>query len=260
MKSQVNLCINEVKARGYSVLPGFLDKESITSLRSILCRATIEHNNECRSPHDLDMVHNCHEYDLSLLSPYEHPLIVDILSGLLGNSYIVYAFQSSSLPGCGGTNYARRIHVDSPRIIPNYITNIGVIITLDDYSLFTGATEFFPNTYELTELPAYIATQPLDYAEPVICMPGSAIIFNARTFHREGINSSPDYRMSLTCNFCRCYMRQRFDFIRLAQSTGSILRMSEMQRKLLGYNVRIPSNLEQFYLPESQRLYKANQE
>ena len=258
MTSKVKSCIAEVLSRGYSLLPGLFDEDIVSSLRSSLVNATSVHNNNCRSVHDLDMVHNCHEHDMSLLSPYEHPLIVDAISRLLGHSYIIYAFQSSSLPGCGGTNYARRIYVDSPRLIPNYITNVGIIITLDEYSSYTGATEFFPNTFHSQELPPHIINKPQDYAKPIACKPGSAIIFNARTFHREGINSSPYYRMSLTCNFCRCYMRQRFDFIRLAQSTGSILKMSKLQRKLLGYDVRVPVNLDQFYLPEAQRMYKSS--
>ena len=85
-------------------------------------------------------------------------------------------------------------------------------------------------------------------------------MFNARTFHREGINYSNDYRHSLTTNFCRCYMRQRFDFVRMANASGSIFTMSESQRKLIGYDVRLPTSLDEFFMPEGKRLYKANQE
>ena len=34
---------------------------------------------------------------------------------------------------------------------------------------------------------------------------------------------------------------------------------NENIRRLLGFNVRVPSNIEEFNLPESERLYKTNQ-
>ena len=55
-------------------------------------------------------------------------------------------------------------------------------------------------------------------------------------------------------------MRQRFDFVRMAAASGSLLLMSESQRKLIGYDVRMPTSLDEFFMPEGKRLYKANQE
>ena len=203
------------------------------------------------------MMHNCHEESINFLEAYQHPCIVRCLSELLGDSYIIYAFQSSSLPP-NGTNFARRIHCDSPRLIKDYITNIGVILTLDNYSEQTGAIEFMPFSFD-TAIPPGEEDFEMS-SQKVFCDKGSIIIFNARTFHREGLNSTDTFRHSLTCNFCRCYMRQRFDFVRMAQASGSILQMTEQQRKLIGYNVRVPTSLDEFFLPPEKRLYLSGQE
>ncbi|MCP9890256.1 phytanoyl-CoA dioxygenase family protein [Cyanobium sp. Aljojuca 7D2] len=243
--------------KGFCVIENLFPEDEVYTLRKLLESAVEQHNQNLRSDTDRDMVHNCHEYSLKFIEPYQHPLIDDMLSQLLGYSYIIYAFQSSSLPP-NGSNYARRIHCDSSRVIENYVTNIGVIITLDDYTKESGPIEFLPQSFKSTSKPTsdIFASK----SEKIICNAGSCIIFNARTFHREGINHLSRYRHSLTCNFCRCYMKQRFDYVRMAEASGSILRMTCEQRKLIGYNVRVPTSLDEFFLPSNKRMYLPNQE
>jgi ectoine hydroxylase-related dioxygenase (phytanoyl-CoA dioxygenase family) len=90
------------------------------------------------------------------------------------------------------------------------------------------------------------------------CAAGDMIIFNARTVHAAGINTTQRTRHSLTINFCRSYMRQRFDFPRLVPREV-IDGLGEKGRRLIGMNVRMPTSLDEFYLPIEQRLYKPNQ-
>ena len=254
---KADLVANEVITRGFSCVPSLIAEKNVDFLREKLSNYNKIHNSNLRVDTDCDMVHNCHELSLEFLAAFQHPLIDECLKILLGHSYLIYAFQSSSLPPCGSNN-ARRIHCDSPRVIPNYITNVGAIIALDDYTKKTGAIEFLPNSFNLISPPTEHTF--VQESKQVICPSGSVILFNARTFHREGINFTHNYRHSLTVNFCRCYMRQRFDFVRMAAASGSLLLMSESQRKLIGYDVRMPTSLDEFFMPEGKRLYKANQE
>jgi hypothetical protein len=53
-------------------------------------------------------------------------------------------------------------------------------------------------------------------------------------------------------------MRQRFDYPRLV-GEEALAQIGETGRRFLGFNVRMPSSLEDYYLPESERLYKAGQ-
>lgn len=82
--------------------------------------------------------------------------------------------------------------------------------------------------------------------------------FNARTWHMGGVNQTDRPRHAVTMNVCRSYMRQRFDYPRLV-SPEIANQLGEVSRRFLGFNVRMPTSLEEYYLPEESRLYKANQ-
>lgn len=248
---------DEIMQKGFTLIPDAFSDLKIKNARTLLDKFNTIHNQNLRASSDRDMVHNCHELSIKFLELFESKIIDDTLSLLLGHSYLIYAFQSSSLPP-QGTNFARRIHCDTPRLIPGYITNIGVIISLDDYSPENGAIEFLPKSFEQTTLPS---TKQFElYSKKVLCPKGSIIIFNARNYHREGFNHSSVYRHSLTANFCRCYMRQRFDFVRMAQASSLMISLTENQRKLIGYNARMPTSLDEFFLPADKRMYLSGQE
>ncbi len=249
--------VEDVRDKGFFTVDSVFTSAEVLNLREQLDEVNRQSNLNVRSTQDLNMVHNCHEKSLDFLGAFEHPLIVSTLNELLGHSYIIYAFQSSTLPP-NATNSARRIHCDSPRLIQDYITNVGVIIALNDYTQNSGSIEFMPYSFRIDKPPS--DSEFVAKSKKVECREGSVIIFNARTFHREGINMTQSIRHSLTCNFCRCYMRQRFDFVRMAQSSGSILAMTSHQRKLIGYNVRMPTSLDEFFLPDDQRMYLSGQE
>jgi hypothetical protein len=53
-------------------------------------------------------------------------------------------------------------------------------------------------------------------------------------------------------------MRQRFDYPRLV-GEETLAHVGETGRRFLGFDVRMPATLEEYYLPEEQRLYKAGQ-
>jgi ectoine hydroxylase-related dioxygenase (phytanoyl-CoA dioxygenase family) len=201
------------------------------------------------------MVHNPMVKDQVFLEVLENPAVIGAMDALLGDTSILYAFTTSSMPP-SGTNYSHRVHVDCPRIIPNYITNIGIIVALDNFTEDNGATYFLPNSQLMIEKPS----DEVFYRDAVRVFPqaGDFVVFNARTWHLGGTNSTGRFRHALTINACRSFMRQRFDYPRLiGWEKGKTL--SPTLRRVLGYNVRVPSSLEEYYLPDDERLYLPNQ-
>jgi ectoine hydroxylase-related dioxygenase (phytanoyl-CoA dioxygenase family) len=188
----------------------------------------------------------------------DHPVMNGYVQQLLAPSCIMYAYQSSSAPP-SGSNYGQRIHVDSPRFIPDYMTNLGVILPLDDFTAENGATRYLPGSQKKEELPdEELFNLNCKTAQ---CKAGDMIIFNARLAHSTGFNHTDLFRHALTINFCRCFMRQRFDFCRMPQADEAFMQsLGDHGKRLLGYNVRMPTSLEEFYLPVEKRLYKPNQE
>jgi ectoine hydroxylase-related dioxygenase (phytanoyl-CoA dioxygenase family) len=245
-------------ADGAVVVPGVLIREEALAMRSLLQQAIDEDIARWTgAPGYIDqwMVHNLMTRGTPFLELLQNPVLHAYFSALLGDTCVLYAYTSSSMPP-RGANFSRRIHVDCPRVIPNYITNVGVTLALDDFTLENGATEVLLNSQWMT-------TPPSDAYFDANCVrmcpeAGEAIIFNARTWHRGGANHTDKARHAITMNVCRAFMRQRFDFPRLVPPE-LVEKLNDVGKRFLGLNVRVPASLEDYYVPEERRLYKAGQ-
>ena len=246
--------LEEFEDRGFTILPQVLDLDRVARLREELDCAMKEDLRNRPDVFDAGMVHNLMTRGDALAEILDHAVMDDFVGRILGPTYILYAYQSSSLPP-SGSNYGNRIHVDSPRFIPNYCTNVGVIFPLDDFTEENGATHILPGGHRKPE----VSAEEFDAdSERVLCKRGDMIVFHARSWHRAGTNRTSVTRHAITLNMCRSYMRQRFDYPRL-MGAKAIATLGERGQRLLGMNVRMPTSLDEFYLPEAERLYKPNQ-
>ena len=246
----------EIAERGFTIARGVVGADDLAALRADLERAIAE-DVAARGPEDRGafMVLNLMTRGESFVRLLDNDVLHAHLTPVLGESCLVYAYTSSSMPP-GGTNYSNRIHVDCPRFIPGYPTNVGITLALDDFTDENGATYLLPGSHLSDEIPS---RERFD-RDAVRAYPraGDAIVFNARTWHRGGDNATAAVRHAVTMNVCRSYMRQQFDFPRMmGYDAGD--RFTPRVRRFLGYDVRVPASLEEYYLPEAQRLYKAGQ-
>lgn len=247
--------IREFRQQGVTVVPKALKEDVVLLLKSELETAIEEDFQMYPEAFDIGMVHNCMVRGSKMLTLLELPIMDHYLTELLSPTCVVYAYQSSSLTPNSG-NYGSRVHVDSPRFIENYITNVGVIFPLNDFTEENGATYYLEKSHLMEEIP----TEQEFYAgsKRLLAKAGDMIIFNARLVHAAGINHTKDVRHALTLNFCRAYMRQRFDFPRLMPK-HMIDKLNATGRRFIGMDVRMPTSLQEFYLPEHKRLYKSGQ-
>ena len=249
--------LSAIRERGFSVVRDLLDEETIAAMKEELERAALEDLAawEGREYADAWMVHNLMVRHPVFAEFLENPVLHAHLSPLLGDTCIVYAYTSSSMPP-SGSNFSHRVHVDSPRMIPGYWTNVGVMVALDDYTEENGATRFLPQSFERIEPPS--VEEFMAKSEQTFPRAGEAVIFNARTWHMGGANRTATPRHAITLNVCRSYMRQRFDYPRLV-GPETLDHIGDVGRRFLGFNVRMPATLDEYYLPEEERLYKAGQ-
>ena len=169
----------------------------------------------------------------------------------------MHAFNSSSLPP-HDTNYAGRIHVDSPRHIAGYATNIGMAFPLDEFTVENGAMEIWPSSFRMSSMPPAADFE----ANKVVLAglrPGDAVCFNSRCWHQSGVNTTGDWRRAVTINVCRAFMRQQFDYPRMLPA-GVAATLSDDIRQFLGYHVRMPASMDEFLAPPDQRPYRPGQE
>jgi len=251
---------------GYVVLPGMLEAPRIARLKAELetaiaddLKAFEEEEKRTGRPHpDRWMVHNAMLRGVELARMLEHEAMQAYFGHFLGDTCILYAYQTSSLPP-HGANYSNRIHVDCPRLIPGYPTNLGAFFPLDDLTEENGATWLLPGSHTSLDQPDEAEFER--NAVRMIASAGSMILIHPRLWHRGGVNRTPNARHMLTIGACRSYMRTRFDFPRLIENTGSNILdiVGPIGRRFLGYNVRVPTSMEDYYRPPEQRLYLANQ-
>jgi hypothetical protein len=244
--------------RGFTVVHGFLPHDIVVNLKAaflsiVSARAVGSNDPEAASGHH---IHDLLARDIRFARLLEDPRLDQLLAPMLGPNWILYAFTTSSLPP-RGVNYGSRIHVDSPRLIAGYPTNVGVIWALDDFSTDNGATELLPGSHHSTKVPALSLFS--EHCASIRCSSGAAVLFHARVFHRAGVNQTDAWRHSLTMNCCRPFMKQRMDWVRMVPNEIADA-MNERGRRVLGYHSRVPGTMAEYNLPEDQRLYRAGQE
>jgi ectoine hydroxylase-related dioxygenase (phytanoyl-CoA dioxygenase family) len=87
---------------------------------------------------------------------------------------------------------------------------------------------------------------------------GSALVFDSSLWHAGGANTTDAARRGVTLVYSRAFVKQQIDLPR-ATDPAIVAQASPLLRRLLGFDVRVPSSLEEFMLPEEQRLFKGGQ-
>lgn len=247
-----------IRREGFAVVGPIVEPELVAQMRLALESAALEDLARWSSNpwyKDQWMVHNLLVRDDVFLDFLENATMHDYLSRLLSPSCILYAYTSSSLPA-NGSNFSRRVHVDSQAETVDYVTNVGVLLALDDFSDENGATYYLPGSHLRLEVPS--EKEFFKHAVRVYPKAGQAVIFNARTYHYGGINSTPRPRHAITLNVCRHWMKQRFDYPRMLDSR-QLDRLSQTGRRFVGMDSRVPARLDDYYVPPGERLFKGGQ-
>jgi ectoine hydroxylase-related dioxygenase (phytanoyl-CoA dioxygenase family) len=239
---------------GYVVLPDILSADFVRRARAELERA-IDADSRRYGPQterDYGMVLLCSLHGGAFLELLDNHRLLEPFNAVLGDDCIIYAYTSSSMPP-RGRNYSARIHTDCPRLIPGYVTNMGVTLPLDDFDERNGATWYLPRSHQLAVEP----THDQFYASAVrLKAPaGSGFFFNARLWHAGGENLTEQWRHALTINVCRPYMKQRIDIPR-AMAHMDLSSVSEQALQKLGFRSQPPASLEEYYLPPDRRSFR----
>ena len=239
---------------GYVVVEDVLSPDFVARARRELERAIdLEVDYHGTSDYrDFGMVLLCALYGGCFLELFANERFLAPFNAVLGDGCIVYAYTSSSMPP-GKANYSSRIHVDSPRIIPGYVTNVGATIPLDDFTEDNGATWFLPASHLRAEAPSeeefYLS------ARRFVARAGSVWFFNARTWHAGAANKTAAWRHALTVNMCRPWMKQRLDIPR-AMAHLDLSGVSAGVLQKLGFHAQVPASYDEYYAPPELRKYR----
>lgn len=245
-----------IRDDGFAVIGRVVDPATVADMRAALARVVEEDirrwsDNPWYKDHW--MVHNLMMHDDLFLEFLENPVMHAYLDRLLSPSCTLYAYTSSSLPA-GGSNFSRRIHVDAQAESVDYVTNVGVLVALDDFTDDNGATYFLPRSHLSLDVPS--KERFFRDARRVYPKAGEAVVFNARTFHFGGENTTSSPRHAITLNACRHWMKQRFDYPRML-GAERLDRLGPVGRRFAGMDSRVPTSIEEYYVAPADRLFKA---
>lgn len=156
----------------------------------------------------------------------------------------------------GSMPYVQNIHRDIRSYTGDYKLMIQMMVILDDFTLENGATHFLSGSHKSEERP----TDDYFYsnADRAVVKKGSIILFDANVWHASGKNTTDGKRRTLTMAFTRPFFKPQLDYPRsLGYSFGEEL--NEDLRQVLGYNARVPENLNEYYQPVEKRMYQPGQ-
>lgn len=177
------------------------------------------------------------------------------IDGILGDTCVLNNYSAVRLmPGV--RNVVSNIHRDSPRFSPQFKLSIQILYFIDDFSDETGGTWVLPGGHLSNEKPS--EDRFFKEARQITGKAGSAMVFDSMLWHAGGQNRSEQPRRGLAIVYTRSFMKQQIDIVR-ALPPSVLATLSDNLKRLVGYNVRVPASLDEFYLPDEARMYKANQ-
>ena len=257
---------NLVRTLGVVAVEGVLDKDFLTEARAAMYRAQAAVLKEVgkekldRSD-ELGVVRLPLKYEPILARFLELPEALAVIDSLL-SPYAVLQFQTGlvlppkSRPAETKGVFQTRFHMDFPRVLNGAVVSINLMFAIDEYRIENGATQFLLGSHQQLKPIDVEALRPT--AIQGVCPAGSMIIFDSTLFHAAGTNYSQSDRVAVNHGFVPPWIKQHIDTVRML-GDDVVLRMPRRTQTLLGWDARVPANLDEYYRPAAERLYKGGQ-
>lgn len=152
--------------------------------------------------------------------------------------------------------YVQNVHRDIRSFTGDLKLMLQMMVILDDFTEENGATFMLSGSHLSDVKPddRYF----YEHADRALAKKGSVVLFDANLWHAAGKNNTDFPRRALTMAFTRPFFKQQLDYPRmLGYEFGEHL--SKDLRQVLGYNSRVPADLEEYYQPVEKRMYQPGQ-
>ena len=152
--------------------------------------------------------------------------------------------------------YVGNVHRDIRTFSGDLPLMLNLLVMLDDFTLDNGATYLLSGSHLKPEKPT--DEEFYAHAERAIGPAGSLLLFNSNLWHAAGKNQTTLKRRALTLTFTKPFVKQQLDYPR-ALGYDQVDKLSDKLLQIIGYNARIPEDLNGWYQPPHKRLYKPGQ-
>ncbi len=180
----------------------------------------------------------------------------DAIGDYFGGEYILNSFGAvDNLPDAdGGYAHGARFHRDVRTWSADLRLMLNMLVMLDDFTVENGATKLVPGSHRVEARPSDDELEAR--AVRATGAAGDILLFDSNVWHSAAPNRTPGRRRALTLTFTRPFVKQQLDYPRLL---GEDFTRSPRLRQVLGYNARVPANLDEWYQPPEKRMYRPGQ-
>jgi len=199
------------------------------------------------------------KYDPFFLRFLETPEILSIVDHTVSETAILHlqnGFLNPTVSGEVSHLFQFRFHRDFPRFLNGYLASINILVAVSEFTVDNGATLVIPASHQKSIHPNVQYQE--NNAIPVECPAGSLIIFDSTLLHAAGKNISGKDRIGINLQFTRSYIKQQIDYVR-ALGEEVVMKHQPRTQQLLGYYTRVVTSLQEYYLPEAERIYRGGQ-
>jgi ectoine hydroxylase-related dioxygenase (phytanoyl-CoA dioxygenase family) len=259
-RSSHNACdraIEQLGLLGFAVLDGGYSSDEMTSFSDAFERArrAAQELHERRKGPTLEELGE-HQtirlpmfYERIFLDLATHSTVLELCRRVMGE-FIVLNQQNGLINPPGATYSQGAYHRDLPHqhFVSSRPLAISALFCLDEFTSENGATLVVPGSHKQEMFPSdeVIAAIQTELAVPA----GSFIVLDSMVFHSGGVNRTTRERRAVNQVFSTPIIKPQID---LPGALGESFTADADLRKLLGYQTRVPTGLDEFYESRSAR-------
>ncbi len=257
---EMERCVEEIKAVGYSVLGKVTPESELKKYRSKIDEVYRRQEEELGRDYlteinELHIARALLAYDDYFLRLVTHDNTLGIVEKILGN-YFIINLQNAIISLPDQEHHQSAWHRDLPYqnfVISNPIA-LNVFYCIDEFSEKTGGTELVPFTHRMDSIPSeeYINKHKV----MLHCPAGSVVIFDSMLLHKAGYNSSENIRRGVNHIFSVPIMKQQYDFPAMLKGKFS---EDPFLNRLLGYDSQVPSSIVEWRQLRYQKIKQRQQ-
>lgn len=219
---QVDVHVEEIEFRGYTIVPSGLDAAALADLRR---RLDGLHAEELATESDgfavdRDLVRCPLGRDEAFLAVATLPAVIAVAQRALGEN-IVLLQQNAILNQPSGEQYQSRWHRDLPyqHFVASRRLAVNALLCIDDFTTETGGTVVLPGSHRFEGFPSagLVAKEERVAEAPA----GSVIMMDAMLYHRAGANVSKGARRGINHVIGRPFLVQQIDIPRQLEGRHS---------------------------------------
>jgi len=261
----LSLVLGSLKYLGCAVVTDVLRDSRLTEIQAAMYRVekiirdTVGVERLARAG-EMGVLRIMMKHDPIFLSLLEIPELLAVVDKTVSSTAILHLQNGFILPSCEAHEtpsvFQNALHMDFRRLLNGYMASVNALLTISEFTRENGGTVVVPGSHQRTEI---LSEELMEAATvPVECPAGSLIVFDSTLWHAAGVNTSGDDRLGINHQFTRSFFKQQIDYVR-ALGASKVEALPARTQQLLGWYTRVVTDLDEYYRPEHERLYRAGQ-